>query len=628
MKAAAGIDGKRIVLATKLEGGDSFEEMLDMCKAVGGGRFRSSDKMWHYPLSVETCHGLRRVFGDRLKVKKSLAAWYLEGAAARAAQTALSAEADAELAYLPTRYPALSATLRPDQRVGARWIAEGYRDGGLVADKPGLGKTIETIAGLMEREDNEGEYLILCPRLSVKVVWGKELAKWLPGVSVHLCRGTRAQREKVLREFDADPSPIKFIIAVMETLRIKETPIPGNSKKKQFAGYEYPQFFNRTWKAVVVDESHKAFGSLTVAKGTLHGKGLKRLKTEYKVAMTATPFGKGGRIQGLFGTLHWLWPDEFTSFWRWAGEYFIIDEEDVFTRGCRGVPTTTKKVGDLRGGLSGEEFLKTLGPRILRRTKEEVLAWLPPKQYIDVICEMPTEQVRQYQQLVDDAEFSTEGGMISADGVLAILTRSKQLANGCLMAEGEGDERRVRFTGVSGKIEMLMQKLAERGIVGDDGEDDTKVLIASQFNEFLDAIMGQLDEEGVQYLSMRGSTSDKKRDEMMEAFQEAGGPRVFIINSKAGGVSVTLDAADELFQMDEMYDPGDNEQLEDRIHRASRNHQVRIYRFLSEGTIDERIHEDVEERAQWQHLVLDGRRGMDYARDLVRYRKPKEEVAA
>lgn len=456
-----------------------------------------------------------------------------------------------------------------------------------------------------------------------------------------------------MEQFATDPSELKVLITVAETLRIKEEAeeiivgcsearcaehhggpaehrsfwnvVELNTKKKKFAGYEYPWLFDEAWATVVVDESHKLFGSLTIAKGNLAGKGLKRLPVATdldrvcKLAVTGTPFGKGGRLTGMFGTLTWMWPDEFTSYWRWAETYFEIETEKVFVRGGHGRTQDTRRVAGLRRG-SEDDFLNSFGPRILRRTKAEVLPGLPPKQFVEVMCELEGQQLKQYKAMSDEAEITCAGGILTANGGLAEITRAKQVANGVLDTDGNGN---VWFTGESTKLDQLFQQLDQRGIL--DGDGDSKVIVASQYNEFLKVLEVRLSEAKVGYHIITGKTSDTKRDDAMEAFQNDGGHRVFLLNAKAGGVSVTLDAADEVHCLDELWNPEDQEQLEDRAHRASRMHQVTIYHYRSEGTIDENIAHDVEDKRQAQHAVLDGRRGIEYARALIKYRKPADD---
>lgn len=640
VKAKATMHEGRILVRTTF-GDDEFEDAKEACKSIAGARWAAPHKSWSYPLTVDVCHSLRQVFGEHLTVLPRLSDWYREGATHRAEHTAAASATDAELHLLPEVAPALASALRADQRVGAAWVANGYRGAGLVADQPGCGKTLVTIAGVIEA-DVKGGILVACPRLSVKPVWHRELTRWT-NERVYIARGTRAAREKAIRRFLADPAERKWLVVVSEMLRAKKAKDTGAecmfpdcvknggeqrhyvahekaTEGKTVVGYEYPELFEQQWGQVIVDESHKMFGSLTITKGNLAGIGLKEIgkRSSRRLAVTGTPFGRGGRVQGMFGTLHWLWPDEFTSFWRWAGTHFEIDEDEVFVPGGRGRTRTVKRIGGLKSGIDEEQFLHTLGPRILRRTKEEVLPWLPPKQYVDVMCEMSPAQTKQYKGLTDDAEIVTENGMITADGALALITRSKQIADGAIEL---GEDGEVHFTDDSSKIDMLFEKLEARGIT--DGSGDTKVIVASQFNEFLDSVGRRLVKNKIGYHLMVGKTSDAKRDKMMEQFQADGGHRVFLLNSKAGGVSVTLDAADEVHCLDEMWDPGDNEQLEDRAHRASRNHQVTIYRYLSEGTVDEAIAKDVDGKRFEQFRTLDGRRGREYVRNLTTYRKPK-----
>lgn len=626
MKAHADVAEGKIILTTRLEPGDDFDDMVALSKAVPGARWHKSSKRWRYPMAVETCHALRKEWGDDLTVSPALGAWYQQENAGRVEQTARASQTDAELRVLPTVAPALAATLRPDQRVGVAWVAQGYRGGGLLADQPGLGKTLEAIGGILEA--GGGEVVIVCPKLSVRRVWQREWQRWAPDVPVYAARGTRARRQKVIEAYAADPAETKVLIVVAEMLRVieEDDPTDFTGKKKVFAGYQYPELFSGAWGWVVVDESHKMFGSLTVVKGNLAGKGLKHLgklgeatNPQRKLAITGTPFGRGGRVQGMFGTLHWMWPDEYTSFWRWAEDLFEIKEEEVYIKGGRGRTRTTKKIGKLRKGGT-KDFFDALGPRILRRTKAEVLPNLPPKQFVEVLCEMEGTQLKQYKQLSDDAEVVVPGGIIIANGVLAEITRAKQVANGALHKDSAGN---VRFSQESAKLDMLMQMLDQRGIV--DGDGELKVIVASQFNEFLRALEDRLSEAKIGYHIITGKTSDAARDKAMEDFQNEGGHRVFLLNAKAGGVSVTLDAADEVHCLDELYNPEDQEQLEDRAHRASRNHQVTIYHYRSEGTIDEQIATNVEGKRQAQHAIMDGRRGVEYARELIKYRAPADD---
>src|SRR6266540_1743484 len=654
MQAIATFQAGRILVRTETDGTYDFELAVEACRNVGAGRFLREDKVWSFPFSLEKCKDLRREFGSDLSILPPLAAAYTAEAALANAQAATSTASDAQLApVLVASAPALAATLRPDQRVGVQWLTQLFHNAGLVADQPGLGKTLIVIAGVIQ-QDLKGPILVTCPRLAVKSVWFNLLRKWASEETVYMCRGTRAQRQKAINSFKEDTSSRRWLITVAETLRIKNdfpcleistgkkvSPIKCNDtkthlkyhlkeedSKKEFAGYEFPALFSDPWALVVVDESHRMFGSMTVTKGNLAGKGLKKLGklADRRLAVTGTPFGRGGRVQGMFGTLHWLWPEEYTSFWRWVDKFFFVENEEIFLRGGRGRTRTVKKVGKLKGGKTEEQFLHLLGPRILRRTKAEVMPWLPPKRYEEVICEMEGEQLRQYRSLSMDAEVKVPGGIITADGILAEITRAKQIANGALYKDEEGKVHSAHDS--SCKIETLLEILEARGIL--TGDSTTKIIIASQYNEFLFAIRQRLEELKVGFLLLTGQNSDKQRDQMMEEFQQEGGNLIFLINSKAGGVSVTLDKADEVHCLDRLWDPSDQDQLEDRADRATRaltiedtgkRKAVTVYYYLSEGTIDTNIKEDVEAKRFEQYRAIDSVRDVEYIREMIRYRK-------
>lgn len=607
-------DGKKITLSS--EGRiENFEEHRERCKAINGARWQPKDRVWAYPADVFACTELRRIWGSDLVISPALNAWYRNAKAATDAAQTLTSAADAELARVPMVAPKLAATLRPDQRAGAAWMAHGYRGAGLVAPHPGTGKTLVVIAGLIEAGVT-GPIIIMCPKVSVRTVWQRAYERWTD-IPCHIARGTRAQRERAIAAFQADPAVTKVLVVVMEMLRVKNAPEAGHGWTTKAT--EYPALFETQWSAQVVDESHKAFGSMTVAKGTLASQGLMKLPLApggRRYAVTATPYGRGGRVQGLFGTLRWLWPTEFTSYWKWVERWFEVEQNEVWTGRSRGM-VTTRTVGKLKNGLEEEAFLTGLGPRIFRRRKEEVLRDLPPKNYVEVLCEPTAAQAKQLQSLVNDAEFAAGEGVVTADGVLALMVRGKQLADGALRV---GELGEVKFDPAnSGKIDMLLQVLEENG--------DAKAVIASQFNEFLVAVMARLEPvygglgEGYYYID--GGVSDRAREAAQEAFQRnEHGPRLMVINSKVGGVSIDLDAADHMHILDELWNPEDNEQLEDRIHRASRNHQVTIYQYRTEGTIDEHIRDEVEDKRLAQFQVLDGARGLTYAREMVRYTPP------
>lgn len=593
-------------------------------KQVRSSSWLKGTNEYSYPLSIAKCQEMRRAWGKALRIEKRLGDWYRAATADRDQQAERANAIEAtNLPNLKRLEPKLLAFIGPDQRAAASWIAHAYNGAGILADEPGLGKTYSTLAGLYEMNP-VGPILIVCPKISVKTVWQRHLAggPW----PVYAARGTRAQRQTVLDGFFADRAPTKVLIVVAEMLRAQGTTEKrGGGKGTRFrvTGFDYPELFGVTWTVAVLDESQKLLGALTITKGNLMSHGLRHLDVApaplgLRLMVSGTPFGRGGDVEGFFGHLHWGWPKEYSAFWRWADDNFEVTEERVFIRGGHGATQLVRKVGKLKDGKSEEQFFKDLGPRVMRRTLEEVSpAHRGLRGYEEVICEMTDKQREQYTAFVADAEVAVEGGIITAVGSLAEMTRARQLANGVLRKEGEG-KGSVRYTGESGKLDAVMQRLSEMGLWGPPNPKRRKVVIASQWNEYLRALCQRLEAENTPHHLMTGSSSDSARDRMMDEFQAPGGPNLFIMNGRAGGFSITLDAADWLFQLDEMFPPEANEQLHRRIFRRSRVHEARVVYFRSEDSIDVNIAGDVAATLAEQLKVLDARRGLNVARELMR----------
>jgi SNF2 family DNA or RNA helicase len=115
-----------------------------------------------------------------------------------------------------------------------------------------------------------------------------------------------------------------------------------------------------------------------------------------------------------------------------------------------------------------------------------------------------------------------------------------------------------------------------------------KALVFSQFVDHLSILREELDRKGIAYQYLDGSTSIKDRKKSVEAFQNGEGD-VFLISLKAGGTGLNLTAADYVLHMDPWWNPAVEDQASDRAHRLGQQRPVTIYRFITRGTIEERI---------------------------------------
>ena len=114
-----------------------------------------------------------------------------------------------------------------------------------------------------------------------------------------------------------------------------------------------------------------------------------------------------------------------------------------------------------------------------------------------------------------------------------------------------------------------------------------------------------LEKQGIPVAKITGDTKGKDRVRIQREFQSGTGPRVVCMTTTAGGVSITLDKADTCHILDETWNPDDQEQLEDRIHRISRIHQVTCYYYRSRNTVEQYIQDTTATKSKLNEIILD-----------------------
>lgn len=631
---------------------------------------------WSMPLSMDACVSLRERFQDLLDIGPDLWQWAKQERAARAHMSTLSNASDAHLLWVPKRAPALAAAMsaRTYQRVAARFIADG--ENVLLGDEPGLGKTLEALAGILER-GVPGPHLVIAPKTAVKSVWAREIPRWVPGAEVLTLPDNKGDREILLERFQArwaaDETSLEntWVVVNPEMCRARvywhckicqvDTPRKAGkkalscghdaSKSNTVNEYNFPQLFNPIWGAVICDESDRSLlrqtGNVTQTR-----QGMELIRDEgsrpadgIRMALSGTPFR--GRPHLLWGTLNWLWPDKYPAFWSWAQNHWEVDQN-----GYGGAYT----IGKLRGDRE-QALWDSLTPILLRRTKEEVAPDMPPKTYIgtpvggkaavapgatpSVWLEMLPAQAKAYQEMLETSVAQVDGGDLSAVGILAEMTRLKQFATSsgrmvtvsaqvkcknrhCTYMPDAKTHRHTETQLVfrpalpSNKFEYLKDKLHEWGFPDDPY---TKVVVVSQFTQTLELFAAALREQKanpIQSVMLTGNVTGLLRETTIERFNTEQGPHLMFLNTKAGGVAITLDTADIMVMLDETWIPDDQEQVENRIHRVSRPRPVEYHYLRSLGTIEEGIALVNAEREYNTKRLLDGRRGIEYGKRIMR----------
>jgi SNF2 family DNA or RNA helicase len=661
-------EGGRIILRSPYS-----DRNLEAAKSVPGANFRKVDRVWTYPLSLDHCRALRRAFGRSLQVGSELSAWARAEVSREEELIDLGKRLDGvQLVRLPEIAPRTWAAIasRLYQAVGARFVVSGRSV--LVADTPGLGKTLEAIAGIIESGE-PGPYLVVAPKTSTSLVWEREITRWDPRASVWVMPEGRSRREAKLAEA-LDPSwdlSTTWVVINIEMVRtvtwwecrkrhcVEDCELPHEheeswerwkasdkprsqivdcghdpTKVKVVDVHQFPQLFDVDWGAIVADECQK---SLMRRSGTPTNtrNGMRLLRSRgtpeewLRIALSGSPMR--GRPERLWGTLNWLRPDLHTGFWGWVALYW-----EVFSNGYNG-----RSIGDFMPETEGA-FNRALGRVMIRRTKAEVSPELPPKLYADnrtedeeetltpaIWLDMTPDQERAYMEMLRTGSAEVESGTLI--GILAELTRLKQFST----CYGEIRWRTIKVQGKeiqepyfvptlpSNKFDWLVNFLDERNLLKDsDDRPEGKVIIASQFTEILNLFRARLlDEHGLKSLKITGDVTGRSREEAVDWFNDMGsGYNVMFLNTNAGGVSITLDSADEMVILDETHVPDDQEQLEDRNN--NRNPEIKIkqrtYWYLkSLGTVEEAIARTNLVLDQQQKRFLDGRRGVEYMRQVM-----------
>ncbi|MDD2740515.1 MAG: C-terminal helicase domain-containing protein, partial [Methylomonas lenta] len=139
------------------------------------------------------------------------------------------------------------------------------------------------------------------------------------------------------------------------------------------------------------------------------------------------------------------------------------------------------------------------------------------------------------------------------------------------------------------EIALPSSKLAAFAEIVDELIDNKhKALVFSQFVDHLQLIKAHIEQRGISYQYLDGSTPIKERQRRVEAFQRGEGD-LFLISLKAGGVGLNLTAADYVIHMDPWWNPAVEDQASDRAHRMGQQRPVTIYRMIAKDTIEEKI---------------------------------------
>ncbi|MGH4123498.1 MAG: DEAD/DEAH box helicase [Clostridium sp.] len=441
-------------------------------------------------------------------------------------------------------------TLREYQKRGFYWLTflRDHGIGACLADDMGLGKTVQSICLLLHERENkltDKPTLIICPT-SVVGNWEKEIEKFAPGLKTAIHHGnSRWTYETFSEEIHKNEVVITTYALIVRDKNL---------------------FQKEEWAGIILDEAQNIKNS--ASKQTQH---IKALKAEYKVALTGTPVEN--RLSDLWSIMDFLNSGYLYNWATFRREFAVPIER-------QGDP---KKSSKLR---------KIISPFVLRRLKTDanIIKDLPEKIETKEYAPLTKEQATLYQAVVNDClnKIDSSEGIQRRGLIIASLTKFKQICNHPVQFLKDNGE----IEGRSGKLERLLEMLE---VVIEEGD---RSLVFTQFAEMGHILQSEIEKKlHVKTLFLHGGTSRKKREELINIFQDdTVEPMVFVLSLKAGGLGLNLTKANHVFHFDRWWNPAVENQATDRAFRIGQIKNVHVHKFICMGTLEEKIDEMLERK--------------------------------
>ncbi len=444
--------------------------------------------------------------------------------------------------FMPQLPSTLQADLRDYQLDGYHWLARLAHWGVGACLADDMGLGKTVQAlALLLNRAPQGPALVVAP-ISVAMNWQAEIIRFAPTLKVRAYHNNRSLAD--LGAFD--------IVIVSYGLLQSDSEL----------------FTAQHWHSVVLDEAQVIKNA-----ATKRSQAAMALTADFKMIATGTP------VENHLGE---LW-----NLFRFINPGLLGSKERFAERFANPIE---------RGEKTPRLHLKKLiQPFILRRTKTQVLRELPSRTEITLQVTLSDEERHLYEALRQEA-IDKIANMTPSEGkamqVLAQITRLRRFCCNPKLVLKDARVAGSKLAVFSHVVEELL-------------ENRHKALVFSQFVDHLSIVREWLDQKGIHYQYLDGSTPPIERKKRVDAFQ-AGEGDVFLISLKAGGTGLNLTAADYVIHLDPWWNPAVEDQASDRAHRMGQVRPVTIYRLVTEATIEEKILALHAEKRDLADSLLDG----------------------
>ncbi|MCJ1282753.1 hypothetical protein MMC26_002078 [Xylographa opegraphella] len=457
------------------------------------------------------------------------------------------------------------------QLEGMNWLLYQWHSGhnAILADEMGLGKTIQVIAFLstLQKEYKCWPFLVVVPN-STCANWRREIKHWAPSLRVVTYFGSSEAR-KLAHQFELFPESNKELAChVVVTSYDAAQDVNVQTVLRRIP-----------WAGLIVDEGQR----LKNDKNILYS-ALTSLKVPFKVLLTGTPLQNNQRE--LFNLLQFL--DSSINAEALEEQYAVISKDNV------------------------AELHELLRPFFLRRTKAQVLKFLPPMAQIIVPVTASALQKELYKSILaknPDLLRSIIGGdrKASVKGLRNLLMQLRKCLCHPFVYNMEIEERTAnhimshrRLVEASSKLQLLeimLPKLHQRG---------HRVLIFSQFLDMMTIVEDFLDGLGLLHQRLDGTMSSLEKQKRIDEFNAPDSALfVFILSTRAGGVGINLATADTVIILDPDFNPHQDIQAISRAHRIGQKKKVLIFQLMTRGTAEEKIMQIGKKKMALDHVLIE-----------------------
>ncbi|XP_051970382.1 SWI/SNF-related matrix-associated actin-dependent regulator of chromatin subfamily A member 5-like [Xyrauchen texanus] len=468
-----------------------------------------------------------------------------------------------------------NGALRDYQIRGLNWMISLYENGinGILADEMGLGKTLQTIAllGYLKHYRNiPGPHMVLVPKSTLHN-WMNEFKRWVPTLKAVCLIGDKDQRAAFIRDV---MMPGEWDVCVTSY----EMVIREKSVFKKF-----------NWRYLVIDEAHRIKNEKSKLSEIV-----REFKTTNRLLLTGTPLQNN--LHELWSLLNFLLPDVFNS---------ASDFDSWFdTNNCLG---DQKLV---------ERLHAVLRPFLLRRIKAEVERSLPPKKEVKIYLGLSKMQREWYTRiLMKDIDILNSAGKMDKMRLLNILMQLRKCCNHPYLFDGAEpgppyttDTHLATNSGKMVALDKLLPKVQEQG---------SRVLIFSQMTRMLDILEDYCMWKGYEYCRLDGNTPHEAREQAIDGFNAPNSSKfIFMLSTRAGGLGINLATADVVILYDSDWNPQVDLQAMDRAHRIGQRKPVKVFRLITENTVEDRIVERAEMKLRLDSIVIQQGRLIDQQNKL------------